>query len=240
MKLPTPPNLLPYFAKASSGKPNDDATSRPPLARRLITRSLRIARAIVITAGVAFVVLAWTTRSSNPNTLRALRDSVAVRSIVSLLRGGNSGLIGTQENRVNILLLGIGGEGHDGPLLTDTMIIASIEPSTRRAALISIPRDLAVTTADGTVEKANAVYALTESKERGSGGEVTRAALERMLGIRIPYHIRVDFSGFAGLIDELGGVDVDVERTLEDPQYPIDGNEDAPWEERFDLPHGSA
>lgn len=226
MRLPPPPNLLPNGTATAS--------EQPPIARRLLARSLRIARAIVITAGVAFIVLAWTTRSSNPNTIRALRDSVAVRSIVSLLRGSSSGLIGEHDDRVNVLLLGIGGIGHDGPLLTDTMIIASIQPSTRRTALISIPRDLAISVADGTIEKANAINALAESRERGSGGRATREALERVLGITIPYHIRVDFSGFAGLIDELGGVDVDVERTLDDPQYPIEGKEDAPWEERFE------
>ena len=43
---------------------------------------------------------------------------------------------------MNILILGIGGEGHDGPQLTDTVILASFKPSTGKVALISIPRDL--------------------------------------------------------------------------------------------------
>lgn len=233
MRLPQPPNLLPPFANASGGRPEEFSATRPPLARRLLARSLRIARAIIITAGVSFVVLAWTTRSSDTNALRAIRDSAAVRSIVSLIRGSSSGLIGERNDRVNILLLGIGGEGHDGPLLTDTMIIASIQPSTRRAALISIPRDLVISV-NGTIEKANAINAFAESRERGSGGRATREALERVLGIAIPYHIRVDFSGFAGLVDDLGGVDIVVEHTLDDSRYPIEGNEDASWEERFE------
>ena len=49
-------------------------------------------------------------------------------------------LSGEQKDRINILLLGIGGKGHDGAYLTDTILIASIKPSTGAAALISIPR----------------------------------------------------------------------------------------------------
>jgi LCP family protein required for cell wall assembly len=204
------------------------------VAVRVAHRGLRILRTVAITAAVAFAVLAWTTRSSNPNVLRALRDSGAVRSVLTLLRSPNGELLGVRDNRVNVLLLGIGGEGHEGPNLTDTIIIASIEPSTHRVALTSIPRDLAVPLPDGRTQKMNAINAFAEAAETGSGGAATREALERVVGISIPYHLRVDFAGFAGLIDELGGVTVDVERTLDDPEYPIEGKEAAPWAERFE------
>ena len=49
-----------------------------------------------------------------------------------------------ETDRINILLLGHGGFGHDGPELTDTIIIASLKPSTNEASLISVPRDLTV------------------------------------------------------------------------------------------------
>ena len=45
----------------------------------------------------------------------------------------------TQEQRINMLLLGIGGGRHDGPLLTDTIIFASIDPENKRVTLVSIP-----------------------------------------------------------------------------------------------------
>src|SRR3989344_335149 len=61
------------------------------------------------------------------------------QTIVQLIT--NTGLKST-NNRVNVLLLGIGGEGHEGPDLTDTIILASIDKSGKDPVIISIPRDL--------------------------------------------------------------------------------------------------
>ena len=57
---------------------------------------------------------------------------------------GERALVGEERDRINILILGIGGKGHDGTYLSDTMLLASMQPSTKKAALISIPRDLLV------------------------------------------------------------------------------------------------
>ena len=53
-------------------------------------------------------------------------------------------LKGEAEDRINILLLGMGGEGHPGPYLTDTIIITSLKPSTNQVSMMSIPRDLSI------------------------------------------------------------------------------------------------
>ena len=63
------------------------------------------------------------------------------------------------DSRINILLLGIGGPGHDGADLTDTIMIASIDPITDKVALISIPRDLWVHIPGDGYQKINAAYA---------------------------------------------------------------------------------
>ncbi|MDO8622327.1 MAG: LCP family protein, partial [bacterium] len=219
-----PTNLLPTDA-APPG--------RPPSGGRAFRRIRRTARTVIIVAAVAFAVLAWTTRSSNPNVLVALRESATVRSLLSLLRSPSSVLQGEREDRITALLLGMGGEGHDGPLLTDTILVASIQPSTQEATLISIPRDLLIPLPDGRFEKVNAINAYGEARA-GAGATAVREALEHTLGIRIPYYARVDFRGFVGLIDSIGGVTIDVERTLDDPQYPITGQENATWYERFE------
>ena len=65
------------------------------------------------------------------------------------------------DSRINILLLGIGGPGHDGANLTDTILLASIDPITDKTALISIPRDFWVKIPGGGLNKINAAYALT-------------------------------------------------------------------------------
>jgi len=227
MPAVAPTNLLPTDAPAAP------APTRSGGRRRVAARALRTARTVCIVIVVAFAVLSWTTRSSNPNIIRALGESATVRSVLSLLRSPSSVLEGEREDRITILLLGMGGAGHEGPLLTDTILIASIQPSTRAATLISVPRDLLVPASDGTSEKANAIHAYAEGA-RGDGAEAVRDALERAFDLRIPYYVRVDFRGFVGFIDAIGGVDVDVERTLDDPQYPITGMEDAPWAERFE------
>lgn len=224
MAVIEPTNLLPSLAAPPE---------RTPSGRRAIRRVLRITRTVVIVAAVAFAVLAWTTRSSNPNVLVALRESATVRSLLSLLRSPSSVLEGERDDRITALLLGMGGEGHDGPLLTDTILVASIQPSTRAATLISIPRDLLIPLPDGRFEKVNAINAYGEARA-GAGAIAVRDALEHTLGIRIPYYARVDFRGFVGLIDSIGGVLIDVERTLDDPEYPITGQENASWNERFE------
>lgn len=145
-------------------------------------------------------------------------------------------LKGEEEDRINILLLGIGGEGHDGPYLTDTMMLASIKPSTKQVSLVSIPRDLVAPVSNW--QKINSINAYAEQKTPGSGGEVTSKAMEELFQVPIDYYVRVDFNGFANIIDELGGIQVNVENTLDDYSYPIEGQENNPnYYARFEHLH---
>ena len=70
-------------------------------------------------------------------------------------------LKGEGDGRINILLLGRGGAGHDGPDLTDTLLLASVDPINKTAALASVPRDMWVTTSSNGSSKINAVFALS-------------------------------------------------------------------------------
>lgn len=129
----------------------------------------------------------------------------------------------TDEKRVNILLLGIGGGTHDGPSLTDTMIFASIDPTASKVNLVSIPRDLWMPELD---QKINFAYADGEAKMEGGGIIGARAAVDKLLGQDIDYVLRMDFDGFVKAIDMVGGLDVTVDNTLDDYQYPLSGKED--------------
>lgn len=123
----------------------------------------------------------------------------------------NKETLKSTNGRTNILLLGIGGGTHDGPLLTDTMIVASIPASPSAVTLISIPRDIYL---DSLQNKINYAYV--------AGGLVSsKAVASEVTGLPIHYGIRIDFSAFQQIIDTLGGVDINVERTLDDYQYPI-------------------
>jgi LCP family protein required for cell wall assembly len=134
-----------------------------------------------------------------------------------------SKLRGEGDGRVNILLLGKGGPGHEAPDLTDTILIASIDPIQKEASLLSVPRDLWVKTSSGGHSKINAIYANAkyavldgqkvdnqDEKAEEAGLDAIDKAVEDYMGIPIHYHVIVDFKGFERAIDEVGGVDINV------------------------------
>lgn len=147
--------------------------------------------------------------------------------IVNLIRGGgdNQKLIGENLGQINLLLLGIGGEGHDGPYLTDTMILAEIRPDIGEVALISIPRDYLVNLPDNLGEqKINAAFAygFGKNKDYDDAGRWARQAVENISGLQIPYFAVLDFSGFKRAINQVGGLDVHVDRAFTDTTFPND------------------
>lgn len=130
-------------------------------------------------------------------------------------------LRGETEDRVNILLMGMGGAGHSGGYLADTIMIASYKPSTDQVAFISIPRDLFVSIPGYEWRKINNAYAFGYSENPEGGGEkLMTEVIENITGLKINYYGKVDFEGFRKIIDDVGGIDVYVERTFYDPLYP--------------------
>jgi LCP family protein required for cell wall assembly len=127
----------------------------------------------------------------------------------------------TEEKRINILLLGIGGGRHDGPNLTDTIIFVSLDPQSKKVTMVTIPRDLWVPDLKGRI---NSAYSTGQSKS-GKGLVLAKAAVGKILGQNIDYGFRIDFNGFTKAVDELGGLDIDVSRTFDDYAYPLSGKE---------------
>ncbi|MBI5728666.1 MAG: LCP family protein [Candidatus Magasanikbacteria bacterium] len=142
-------------------------------------------------------------------------------------------LQGEADDRVNILILGIGGPGHDGPYLSDTNIILSFQPSTKEVALISIPRDLGVEIPNHGWRKINSADAFGESEQAGWGGDYARAVFAKTFNLSIPYYIRVDFTAFRDLIDGLGGLTINVPTAFTDEAFP--GPNDSYQTIRFDA-----
>lgn len=140
----------------------------------------------------------------------------------------------------NILILGYGGPGHDGGLLTDTIILAHIVPRDSSIALISIPRDILVsipvTKNENKDLKVNHAYAIgvdhknypdkpIEYLNEAGGGNLAKYAVKEITGLEIDNFISVNFTGFINIIDTLGGVNVNVPYAFEDKYYPIKGKE---------------
>ncbi len=134
--------------------------------------------------------------------------------------------------RINILLLGVGGPGHDGPDLTDTILLASIDPVNNTTALLSIPRDLWVQIPGNGSQKINAAYAwgkqYSTSKDvvnqKRDGLKLLDQTLKSVIGMDINYHVVVDFQAFKEAVNELGGVSIDVPETLYDPTIAWENN----------------
>ncbi len=136
-----------------------------------------------------------------------------------------SKLKGEGEGRVNILLLGVGDVGHAGEALTDTILVASIDPKTYDVVMISIPRDLYVKIPGYWWSKINAANAFAEQDKEGSGPEVIKKTVSDVLDMPIHYYLRIDFTGLKKSVDSLGGVDINNPTALSDPDYPCDKNE---------------
>lgn len=163
-----------------------------------------------------------------------IREGGIFTQIKHLVTSADRELRGEADDRINILLLGIGGGEHIGPLLTDTIMLVSVQPSTKKVAMISVPRDLLVDIPNIGRGKINHAYALIEASRPGSGGEIISLVIEDIFSLPVHYFVRVDFDGFARFIDELGGISVNVEQTLDDPYFPVAGKENATSSQRYE------
>lgn len=149
---------------------------------------------------------------------------------------------GEEQGKTNILFLGIGGAGHEGGLLTDTIMLSSLDQENKKVALLSIPRDLSIPVENSSEwTKVNNINAFAEMEEEGSGGIAISQALSDILDTPIDYYVRVDFEGFTKIVDRLGGVDVYVENAFDDYSYPITGREEDPdYYSRYEHLHFDA
>ncbi len=142
------------------------------------------------------------------------------RTFASFVTSGDRELIGEDEDRVNFMLLGIGGAGHDGPQLSDTIIFASLKPSTSDVGMMSIPRDLAIPIPGYGWRKINHTNYFGELEDPGHGARYASGVIGDLIGQDVNYYVKIDFDGFEQFIDALGGVDVYVETAFVDSQYP--------------------
>ena len=126
-----------------------------------------------------------------------------------------------EQERVNILLLGIDKRPDEQFARTDTMILVTIDPATGRAGMLSIPRDLWVTIPGYTENRINtAHYQGDKNGYPGGGPALAMKTVQYNLGVPVHFYVRVDFTGFRRIVDTLGGIDVDVPQIINDPKYP--------------------
>ncbi|MFO7662728.1 MAG: LCP family protein [Chloroflexota bacterium] len=126
------------------------------------------------------------------------------------------------SDRLNILLMGIDRRPGEGFVSrTDSMMVISINPQNKTAAVLSLPRDLYVQIPGYGQDRINT--ALVYGALNGDyldGAALAMQTVSYNLNIPIHHFIMVDFSAFTRAVDQLGGVSVDVPYTIDDPNYP--------------------
>lgn len=123
--------------------------------------------------------------------------------------------------RTNVLIAGnsFDDPGHAGAELTDGIVIASVDSTTKKVTLISVPRDLWVDYS-GKQMKINAVY---PSAGRGTEGlDALGQVVERVTGLHIDKHVLVGVVALKGIVDDVGGIDVTI--ATSDPRGLAEGD----------------
>ncbi|MBI1833659.1 MAG: LCP family protein [Candidatus Andersenbacteria bacterium] len=142
--------------------------------------------------------------------------------IKDLLFSSGEFLAGEEEGRINVMLLAVGGEGHSGENLADTIMVVSIHPKNGDVSLLSIPRDLYVQVpGEDYFSKINSVHAIGEAQGEHKGPQLLREKVEEITGQPIHYYARVDFTAFKSIVDAVGGVNITIENSFTDYWHKI-------------------
>jgi polyisoprenyl-teichoic acid--peptidoglycan teichoic acid transferase len=181
----------------------------------------RFVPVLFLLAGIFFAVIFLIIRFVIPASRFLNQNGVSPKFLFALVFNTEPPLK-TYNNHTNILLLGTGGDDHQGGDLTDSMMEVSIDFAKQDAVMISIPRDIWV---PSMKDRVNTAYHYGEEKKPGGGFTLVRAAVEEVTGQSSQYTVLVDFSGFKKIIDLAGGIDVNIINAFDDPLYPIAGRE---------------
>jgi LCP family protein required for cell wall assembly len=133
----------------------------------------------------------------------------------------------TGTDRVTVLLMGIDQRPDEqGPTRTDTMLLLTIDPVVKTAAVLSIPRDLWVPIPMGQNslhDRINHAHVYGELYDWPGGGPALAIdTVEYNLGVHVNYYVVVDFRAFEHVVDLIDGVDVYVQEEIWDPDFPDD------------------
>jgi LCP family protein required for cell wall assembly len=115
-------------------------------------------------------------------------------------------------DRINILMMGLDYRDWltgEGPPRTDSMMLVTIDPITKSAGMLSIPRDLWVEVPGFEHNRINTAYFLGETYRLPGGGPgLAMQTVENLIGVPVPYYAVIEFSAFERFIDEIGGIEI--------------------------------
>nr|WP_272453599.1 LCP family protein [Loigolactobacillus coryniformis] len=149
--------------------------------------------AVILLVGGLFAAYAYYQTKQTANKIYKVSDE-------------NASAVVKQKKPLSILLLGIdtGADGRTDKGRSDTMIVATINPTTKKTTFVSIPRDtMAEMTAGGetSIQKINSAYEI-------GGAKTAKKTVSKLLNIPINYYLTLNMGGLAKIVDAVGGVTV--------------------------------
>ncbi len=126
------------------------------------------------------------------------------------------------QSRFTIIVAGLDRRLNETGLefRTDTMMLISLDPQTKRMGILSIPRDLYVQIPGWQEYRINAALYLGEARGEGYGPTLLQQTVQLNFGMPVHNYLLVDFQAFIDIIDLIGGVEVSIDYTINDARYP--------------------
>jgi polyisoprenyl-teichoic acid--peptidoglycan teichoic acid transferase len=123
---------------------------------------------------------------------------------------------------ITLLLLGVDQRCDEGgPTHTDTLMVVTVDPVAQTVAMVSLPRDLWVKIPGFEVDRINQAHYLGEALEYPGGGPALAVeTVEAFLGLPIDYYVTINFDAFIRIVDQIGGIEIEVPESINDPTYP--------------------
>ncbi len=221
----SPVQQAPYVAPPATVSPGaqryPSAQPQPPLYiggatpakgnRAKLSQPKRRGKGCLISVMVVLLLLVILGAITIPTAQKVLAFGSAISTQSPL--STQTGYMGTSD-RVNILVMGFGGGGHQGAYLTDSMVVMSLMPQNHHTTLISVPRDLWIQYPpnSGKYWKINAVYPIASNNNADpvAGGDAAAQKVSLVTGLDVKYWMTINFTGFRDFINAIGGVDVAV------------------------------
>ena len=216
-------------SKRAGGK--DKSETRVPLWTKIVIIVLSLIIVLMISVAIfGYMLLSHTANVFKGNPMDILIGTELARD---------------ENNLTNVLIFGTSedAEGHGGGLLTDSILVASIDQDKKTSKIFSIPRDLwvnytvpggdAMNCVVGTQGKINATYMCALNEYKNNKDQASRyfaRKISEITGLSLHYYVALDWSALRTVVDELGGIDVDV--------YADDENGIHDTCQHLDLPRG--
>ncbi|MBI4760467.1 MAG: LytR family transcriptional regulator [Anaerolineaceae bacterium] len=187
------------------------------LAAFFIVRKLTLCWTLTALPGVPPAECAFQNQSSSD--LPALPDPATANNLPVELSAPEMELPKWDgASRINIAFFGLRGDDGQGegcPTCTDTIMVLTVDPVTKTAGMLSIPRDMWVNIPGAGYSRINTAWAIGENaKLPGGGPQLAMQTVSQFIGVPIHYYVQVDFGTFVSFINLIGGIDVYVEERM--------------------------